>query len=224
MGVTRNNLLTELRRVADVVDRSPTEEDMLNHGAYAYSTYFRYFESWTRAKELAGIPSISPNRITDEELLSELKRIEKCVHGSPTRRDIDEMGDFPSSTYKYRFGPWNNALRKAELPLNEPSPNEGTSEYGPDWSAYRKRALDRDNEECRVCGVANSEVNPSLHVQHITPLREFEDESGSIDFEVAHGLDNLISLCPSCHKTYENRYTSCDPEAFAQSDRKERDS
>jgi DEAD/DEAH box helicase domain-containing protein len=37
-----------------------------------------------------------------------------------------------------------------------------------------------------------------LHVHHITPLREFSNA------EAANNMDNLISLCPTCHMKMEN--------------------
>lgn len=214
VGITRGKLLAELRRVADIVDGSPTEEDMIEHGDYAYSTYFRYFESWTRAKDLAGVPISTPGQITEEELLAELERVDRLVEGSPTRRDMDTVGEFPSSTYKYRFESWNDALEAADLSLNEASPGEAVSKYGSYWDQYRRTVLNRDRGQCRICGATDRDVVTSLHVHHITPLREFEDESGSFDYEKGHALDNLVTLCPSCHKRFENRFTDCDAESF----------
>jgi len=214
VGISRDDLLAELRRVADVADGSPKEEDMIEHGAYAYSTYFRYFESWTRAKELAGVPTSTPEQITKERLLAELERVDRLVEGPPTRRDMDSVGEFPSSTYKYRFESWNDALEAADLPLNEPSPGEGVARYGGYWHQYRRKALRRDRGQCRVCGATDRNVPTALHVHHITPLREFEDGSDSLDYERAHAVENLVTLCPSCHKRFENRFTDCDVEAF----------
>lgn len=214
MGISRSNLLEELRRVANIVDHSPKEDDMIEHGNYAYSTYFRYFESWTKAKELAGVPTSGPGQISQEELLDELERVNGIVTGPPTRRDMDKMGKFPSSTYKYRFESWNDALQKADLSVNQVSPGEGTHRYGSDWWKRRRQALKRDRGQCRVCGVKHPNSAHGLHVHHITPLREFEDESGSIDYEKAHALGNLVTLCPSCHLEFENRFTDCNVETF----------
>jgi 5-methylcytosine-specific restriction endonuclease McrA len=214
VGISRSNLLEELRRVAKIVDRSPTEADMIEHACYAYSTYFRYFESWTKAKELAGVPASGPSQITQEALIDELKRVNKLVSGPPTRRDMDAIGDFPSSTYKYRFESWNDALETADLTVNQVSPGEGTHKYGPDWWRYRRKALKRDRGQCRVCGTKFPDFEYGLHVHHITPLREFEDDSDSIDYEKGHALDNLVTLCPPCHWEFENRFTDSGVEEF----------
>ena len=214
MGISRSHLLEELRRVAKIVDRSPKEDDMIEHGSYAYSTYFRYFESWTRAKELAGVPTSGPSQISEQSLIDELKGVNREVTGPPTRRDMDEIGDFPSSTYKYRFESWNDALEAADLSVNQVSPGEGAQRYGPDWEKYRGRALKRDRGQCRVCGIKFPDCKHGLHVHHITPLRDFEDESDSIDYQKAHALDNLVTLCPAHHWKFENRFTDCSVEEF----------
>jgi len=67
--------------------------------------------------------------------------------------------------------------------------------YGSNWPTQRKNALERDRRECVVCGETDS-----LHVHHITPLREFNDT------EKANQLENLITLCPSCHGRWEGIY------------------
>lgn len=39
-------------------------------------------------------------------------------------------------------------------------------------------------------------------VHHITPIREFRD-GGDLDHEAANNLENLITLCRSCHSEWE---------------------
>lgn len=207
-------LLDELKRVSEIVGRSPTEQDMLDHGNFAYSTYFRYFESWTRAKSIAGVDDPTDTKISDDELLAELCRVEESVDGSPTRREVDKLGEYPSSTYKYRFGSWNEALEEAGLPVNEPTSADGNTPYGPDWEAHRRRTLRRDEYQCRICERDATELSVSLHVHHISPLRTFETDDGTVDFESAHEPTNLVTLCPSCHFTHEGQYPGSSPQEF----------
>lgn len=216
MSIHRDELLEDLRRVTEIVERSPAERDMLEHGNFAYSTYFRYFESWSRAKAIAGVADPSDNEISDEELLEELERVNSLVEGSPTRREVDRLGEYPSSTYKYRFGSWNDALSAVDLRLNNASPGDGNLPYGPEWDQYRKRTLERDGYCCRVCGCSDEQSSMSLHVHHITPLREFERSGGLINFESAHSLNNLVTLCAACHRRYEGRYRDCSPDEFVE--------
>jgi DEAD/DEAH box helicase domain-containing protein len=75
--------------------------------------------------------------------------------------------------------------------------------YGPNWQEQRKKVLARDEYRCRTCG---SEARPGngLHVHHLRPFREFGYIPGKNEaFIQANDLDNLITLCPSCHRRAE---------------------
>jgi hypothetical protein len=54
------------------------------------------------------------------------------------------------------------------------------------WEAVRERALRRDQRTCQDCGTAPR--RPDVH--HITPFC----------LVVRHDLDNLVTLCRSCHQ------------------------
>ena len=74
----------------------------------------------------------------------------------------------------------------------EPRPS-----YGSEWPLVRDRCLKRDDHRCQSCGVDEDELQNSLHVHHIRPLRDHEDRSK------ANRLENLVSLCKSCHYEWE---------------------
>lgn len=92
---------------------------------------------------------------------------------------------------------------------------EGGSEryYGPNWQSQRRKARERDTPEdkeepvCQRCGMEDSkhldEFNKRLAVHHITPIREFTDETGELDHEAANRLENLITVCARCHRLWE---------------------
>lgn len=91
---------------------------------------------------------------------------------------------------------------------NSPLYQGGTTDYfGPNWKEQRKKALERDNFECVICGMANEihkeEFNQSIHVHHIRPRKEFV-EDGEFDYTEANKIDNLISLCNSHHRSVES--------------------
>lgn len=65
--------------------------------------------------------------------------------------------------------------------------------YDGDWSGARKRARKRDEYECQLCGLSENDTDGQLDVHHIVPVREFDNPQN------AHNLDNLVSLCRSCH-------------------------
>lgn len=74
------------------------------------------------------------------------------------------------------------------------------NDYGPNWPQQRKLALARDGYRCRRCGASEG----MLHVHHIRPFREFAYLPGQNDhYLAANEPDNLITLCPSCHRQAE---------------------
>ena len=75
----------------------------------------------------------------------------------------------------------------------------GNASYGKGWDEVRSQALERDGYKCRLCGTTRDDIGRNPDVHHITPVRWFvESENHSI--EDAHRLDNVISLCISCHR------------------------
>lgn len=77
------------------------------------------------------------------------------------------------------------------------------NDYGPNWQAQRKLVLERDGYRCRTCGASGDEI--LLHVHHIRPFREYGYVPGENEnYRIANQLDNLVTLCPSCHRRAES--------------------
>ncbi len=69
------------------------------------------------------------------------------------------------------------------------------NDYGPNWPTQRDRTRARDGYCCQICGAAES--GRSHHVHHKTPFRLFSSAAQ------ANQLENLITLCPNCHRRVE---------------------
>jgi len=80
-------------------------------------------------------------------------------------------------------------LREVGAWTNDPN------DYGPDWGKIRERVRVRDGYKCQVCGTPETTRQHDVH--HKTPFRAFTSR------EEANRLENLTSLCPSCHKKVE---------------------
>jgi len=80
-------------------------------------------------------------------------------------------------------------LREAGAWTNDPN------DYGPDWTKIRERVRTRDQFTCQVCGAVESSRQHDVH--HKVPFRAFTSR------EEANRLDNLTTLCPSCHHKVE---------------------
>jgi len=87
--------------------------------------------------------------------------------------------------------------RLRESGLWQGDPNE----YGPGWGKQRDLARARDGYRCQVCSLP--EQGRAHDVHHKTPFRSFRDEAGQVDYHSANRLENLITLCPSCHRRAE---------------------
>jgi DEAD/DEAH box helicase domain-containing protein len=76
--------------------------------------------------------------------------------------------------------------------------------YGPSWQKAREGALVRDGHRCRQCGAPQHEGR-THDVHHIRPFREFGFLPGeNRNDRHANDLDNLITLCPTCHQRAES--------------------
>jgi DEAD/DEAH box helicase domain-containing protein len=80
-------------------------------------------------------------------------------------------------------------LREAGAWSNDPN------DYGPNWPGIRERVRSRDGYKCQVCGTPEAGRQHDVH--HKVPFRAFTIR------EEANRLENLITLCPSCHKQAE---------------------
>ncbi|APX98583.1 hypothetical protein BB347_17945 (plasmid) [Natronorubrum daqingense] len=105
---------------------------------------------------------------------------------------------------------WRTFVRGFYKALGLDSPYSA-QEYGVDWTKQRRKCLNRDNHTCRACGTTKSKIgkNPSVH--HITPRSQFNGTPREMN-----SLDNLVSLCPSCHGKFEGRFTDCSVEEFVE--------
>lgn len=115
--VPDEDVLDDLHRLADELERTPGWTDLLHHGAYAPKTYTKRFGGIDEALKTAGLdPANKRGRqggIEDRELIEDLERLGDELGRRPTQADIDEYGEFSSMTYYNHFGSLPNALLKA---------------------------------------------------------------------------------------------------------------
>lgn len=88
-------------------------------------------------------------------------------------------------------------LRDAGAWTNDPN------DYGPDWKRIRERVRARDGYKCQVCGTPETTRQHDVH--HKIPFRSFV-RAGTLELaqKEANRLENLVTLCPSCHKQTES--------------------
>jgi len=69
------------------------------------------------------------------------------------------------------------------------------NEYGPGWQKIRDQVRARDGFRCQVCGAPENGRQHDVH--HRVPFRQFPSPAQ------ANRAENLISLCPTCHRRAE---------------------
>lgn len=116
--ISEAELLRDLERVADDRGRPPTVEEMNDYGTYAAVTYHRRFGSWRDALNEADF-ELDQRRVSDNQLLADLRRLDEELGETPTGEDIDTEGVFSRTLYHDRFGTLNEARMAAGLETTE---------------------------------------------------------------------------------------------------------
>lgn len=115
----KGQLLVELHRLAEDLDKTPSIMDMRNYGQFSDKTYSYHFGSWSGAIEEAGLePNDPPERIPDEKVLAELRQVAKHVNRQPTASDMREHGQYSAWTVYNRFDSWEEACRSAGIEIS----------------------------------------------------------------------------------------------------------
>jgi DEAD/DEAH box helicase domain-containing protein len=127
------------------------------------------------------------------------RKVKRYTHETLGYGSIDlPPRSFETSAYWLWIAPETVDRLEAEGVLLAPG------DYGPSWSRARDAARARDDYRCRQCGVP--ERGDRAHeVHHIRPFREFGYIQGENQYDrLANDLDNLITLCPTCHRRAES--------------------
>jgi len=92
---------------------------MEREGEFGWATYKTAFGSWNNALREAGVEVSNRISIPKSELIEELESIEAQLGRTPSRHEMDQYGQFDSTTFASTFGTWNEALREAGFEPNE---------------------------------------------------------------------------------------------------------
>jgi DEAD/DEAH box helicase domain-containing protein len=69
------------------------------------------------------------------------------------------------------------------------------NDYGPGWPRLREAVRARDGYRCQICGTPEAGRQHDVH--HKVPFRQYASAAD------ANRMDNLITLCPTCHRRAE---------------------
>jgi hypothetical protein len=121
--ISRDSLIEELNRLADKLGKTPSANDMRDHGKHPVSTYQSRFGSWANAVSEAGFtPKSVGEPIPRDELIAELRRLAGELERPPSATDMKTVGSYSTDAYRNHFGSWNKAVEAAGF---EPIPEGG---------------------------------------------------------------------------------------------------
>lgn len=110
-------LLEDLRIVArQFTTNSLTKEQYNTHGRFCAATTQKRFGSWNKALSLSGLNVQKRMGISEDELLSDVKRVADTLNlQTVARNEYREHGRFADATLSRRFGSWAAVLKAAGL-------------------------------------------------------------------------------------------------------------
>lgn len=121
---TKGRIIRHVKRVAELVKRTPTQNDLLDHGPPYPGTIVKYFDGkMSEAMKAAGLePRRSPREkgYTEAQLIDHLRNIEWELGRKPTFMDVKAKGYPTPQTYIRHFGSFSDAMLAAGYTLRRP--------------------------------------------------------------------------------------------------------
>ena len=113
--ISEDELLDDLRSVADELGHSPSQDEYNRHGEYSHSTFSDRFGSWTGAQEQAGIEQTTVGRrIPDEDLLNDIRRVASDIDADGiAHADYSARGEYSTPVIYNRFDSFEDACDAA---------------------------------------------------------------------------------------------------------------
>ena len=101
LNIPDSDLLEELQRLADVLDRTPIRDEMESQGKFSFSVYTQRFGSWNDALVEAGL---DPNKILNPDHLDHIVRSTWELEIANTLLELDVDYEYESLKIEYGDG------------------------------------------------------------------------------------------------------------------------
>lgn len=111
------DLLADLRQVRRSLGEIPSESQYDDVGEYSSSAVRRAFGTYTAGREAAGMRSVDhrggQNAIDPDAALEAIVDLAGELGKTPTRNEMEEIGEYSEAPYRRLFGSWREAVRAA---------------------------------------------------------------------------------------------------------------
>jgi len=168
----RNTLIKELQYLAEYLGRTPKCQE-LDDLMPSLNTFIRYFGSWNLALKAAGLTLAYHTNIvrSKEELLELLVVYSKVLGRTPTKREVQNNKEMPSTTtYTKHFGSYGQACEKADLLVNTRAAHIKKESLA---LSYNKEWLQKENKTKTI-----REINKDLGFKSLDNLNKRFKELG----------------------------------------------
>lgn len=145
-AVSREELLSDLGRVARELGDVPTLAEYNNHGEYSQQVVYKHFDSYTDAKEGAGLDG-SSFRISEDTLLDDVRDVAEKIGRVPPVEKYREHGNHSHNTLRMRFGNWATVLQSAGFESTDHSQHWEDNQY-----EYERTWGQNATTDCDQCG------------------------------------------------------------------------
>lgn len=116
---TKDELLSDLEKVAEKLGKEPSQSEYNEHGKYTHHSFYREIGGWNKAKKMLDMDTFKApgvkGGISEEDILQDIIHVKTKIGRSPTKDDYNEHGAYYISTIEEKWGSFEEA--KEELGL-----------------------------------------------------------------------------------------------------------
>lgn len=185
--VSREQVIQDLRRVAEELGEVPSLTQYCERGKHSKSSIYRKFDDIGEARKAAGLDSMGQrggyNRIGRKKLLNAIHTLYEELGRPPRREEMLEQGEYSETPFIRVFGSWGEAVVEA-----------GYEPYRPS-----SELAERVTQTCEQCGEASEELE--------SQTKEQENWFCSKDCKYKWQAENVVG---EAHHQYAKVTVECD--------------
>lgn len=111
--VSKGDLIYDLKQAAKKAGKdSLTTTEYESLGSYSHRKYISVWGTWNDSLKAASLQPAKTGKRTEDELMANLKRVWDLLAKQPSAKDMEKHSPISVTTYRNRYGSWQNALKE----------------------------------------------------------------------------------------------------------------